>query len=166
VWAPRVDADFPRRLREQTAARWTRGPFGEEARAAIAGRLPEIDRWTRRYLALAEEAQQHRDAWVATHGEPHFANQVVTPGGLRLVDWESLALAPRERDLVDLVDRGAATVESVGAREPMLELFRLDWRLSEIGEYADWFAGPHGRSADDHTALAGLREELRVPDSA
>jgi spectinomycin phosphotransferase len=166
VWAPRVDADFPRRLREQTAARWTRGPFGEEARAAIVGRLPEIDRWTRRYLALAEEAQRHRDAWVATHGEPHFANQVVTPAGLRLVDWESLALAPRERDLVDLVDRGAATVESVGAREPMLELFRLDWRVSEIGEYADWFAGPHGRSADDHTALAGLHEELRVPDSA
>jgi spectinomycin phosphotransferase len=165
-WASRVDADFPRRLREQTGAPWTRGPFGEEARATIVDRIPDIDRWTRRYLALAEEARQQRGAWVATHGEPHFANQVVTPEGLRLVDWESLALAPRERDLVDLVDRGVATVHSLGAREPMLELFRLDWRLSEIAEYAAWFRGPHGRSSDDRTALEGLHWELRVPERA
>jgi spectinomycin phosphotransferase len=160
-WAPRVAADFPRRLRQRTASPWTRGPFGEEARAAIVDRLPDVDRWTRRYFALAEEADRHRDDWVSTHGEPHFANQVVTPDGLRLVDWESLALAPRERDLVDAVDSGVATADSVGAREEMLELFRLDWRLSEIAEYTAWFSGPHGRSSDDRTALAGLHEELR-----
>jgi spectinomycin phosphotransferase len=160
VWAPRVTADFPSRLRERTAAPWTRGPFGEEARAAVAGRLATVERWTRDHLALAAEADRHRDAWVATHGEPHHANQVVTPDGLRLVDWESLALAPRERDLVDAVDSGVATAVTVDAREPMLELFRLDWRLSEIAEYAAWFSGPHGRSSDDRTALAGLHEEL------
>jgi spectinomycin phosphotransferase len=161
-WAPRVDAQFPRRLRERTAAPWTCGPFGEEARAAIVGRLADVDRWTRRYLALAEEARRNRGAWTATHGEPHVANQVVTPDGLRLVDWESLALAPRERDLLDLVDRGAAPADALGAREPMLELFRLDWRLSEIDAYAAWFQGPHGRSADDRTALGGLHGELRA----
>jgi spectinomycin phosphotransferase len=141
-----------------TAAPWTRGPFGEEARAAIVDRLPDVERWTRRYLALAEEAGRHRDAWVATHGEPHHANQVVVPDGLRLVDWESLALAPRERDLVDAVDSGMASVDAVGA---MLELFRLDWRLFEISDYAAWFRGPHGRSSDDRAALGGLYEELR-----
>jgi spectinomycin phosphotransferase len=161
-WAPRVDAQFPRRLRERTAASWTRGPLGEEARAAIVGRLADVDRWTRRYLALAEEARRDRGAWTATHGEPHVANQVVTPDGLRLVDWESLALAPRERDLLDLVDHGAAPVDALGAREPMLELFRLDWRLSEIDAYAAWFQGPHGCSADDRTALGGLHGELRA----
>ena len=31
---------------------------------------------------------------VPTHGEPHNDNQVITAHGLRLVDWESLALAP------------------------------------------------------------------------
>jgi spectinomycin phosphotransferase len=161
-WAPRVTADFPRRLADQAAAPWTRGPFGEEARAAIGARLPEVERWTRRYLALAEEAHRQRQEWVATHGEPHFANQVVTPDGLRLVDWESLALAPRERDLVDTVDIGAATADALGAREPMLELFRLDWRLSEIDAYTAWFSGPHGSSSDDRTALGGLHEELRA----
>jgi spectinomycin phosphotransferase len=164
-WAPRVSAEFPSRLRELTAESWTRGPFGEEARAAIADRLPDVDRWTRRYLALAEEADRHRNRWVATHGEPHHANQVVTPDGLRLVDWESLSLAPRERDLVDAVDSGVATVDAVAAREPMLELFRLDWRLSEIDAYAAWFCGPHSRSSDDRTALGGLYEELGCPRS-
>ncbi|QYN39515.1 hypothetical protein K1T35_21310 [Pseudonocardia sp. DSM 110487] len=161
-WAPRVGTDFPRRLRERTATPWARGPFGEEARSAIVDRLPDAERWTRRYLALADEAHQHRDGWVATHGEPNYSNQVVTPDGLRLVDWESLSLAPRERDLVDAVDSGAATVDALGAREPMLELFRLDWRLSEIDAYAAWFSGPHGRSSDDRTALGGLYEELKV----
>jgi spectinomycin phosphotransferase len=161
-WAPRVTVDFPSRLRELTAAPWTRGPFGEEARAAIADRLPDVERWTRRYRTLADEADRQRDTWVATHGEPHHANQVVTPDGLWLVDWESLMLAPRERDLVDAVDTGVACVDALGAREPMLELFRLDWRLSEIAEYAAWFSGPHGRSTDDRTALGGLYEELTV----
>jgi spectinomycin phosphotransferase len=98
------------------------------------------------------------------HSESHCRWGSVTPDGLRLVDWESLALAPRERDLVDLVDRGAASADALGAREPMLELFRLDWRLSEIAEYAAWFRGPHGRSADDCAALEGLHWELRVAE--
>jgi spectinomycin phosphotransferase len=162
VWAPRVTAEFPASLRALTTAPWTRGPLGEEARAAIADRLPDVERWTRRYLALAAEADRHRDGWVATHGEPHHRNQIVTPDGLRLVDWESLMLAPRERDLVDAVDRGVVTAAAVSAREPMLELFRLDWRLSEIDAYAAWFSGPHGRSSDDRTALGGLYGELRA----
>jgi spectinomycin phosphotransferase len=61
-------------------------------------------------------------------------------------------------------DRGAASADALGAREPMLELFRLDWRLSEIAEYAAWFRGPHGRSTDDRTALRGLHWELRVAE--
>ncbi|MER6529606.1 hypothetical protein [Streptomyces sp. NPDC001508] len=42
----------------------------------------------------------------------------------------------------------------------MVELFALDWRLSEIAEYARWFAAPHTGTDDDRTALAGLYEEL------
>ncbi|WP_232667033.1 phosphotransferase family protein [Pseudonocardia sp. TRM90224] len=160
-WRSRVPADLADQLRRRTAAPWTSGPFGEEARAAIAERIDEVERWARQHLALLVEARRAGDIWVATHGEPHFANQVVTPEGLWLVDWESLALAPRERDLVDLVDIGAVTAQALGAREPMLELFRLDWRLSEIAEYAGWFERPHAGNDDDRTALGGLRWELR-----
>ncbi|MEV0246918.1 aminoglycoside phosphotransferase [Nocardia sp. NPDC050712] len=154
-WTPQVGSDFPAELRESTAEPWTSGPLAESARRALAERHAHITGWTHRYLELAETAVAQRDSWVPTHGEPHGDNQVVTAAGLRFVDWESLALAPRERDYADLP--ASAPVP----RDPaMAELFALDWRLSEIAEYARWFAAPHTGSADDHTALTGLYEEL------
>ncbi|WP_227999962.1 hypothetical protein [Nocardia australiensis] len=81
----------------------------------------------------------------------------MTAHGLRLVDWESLALAPPERDYADLL---AAADGLLLPDSAMVELFALDWRLSEIAEYARWFAAPHIGTDDDHTALEGLYEEL------
>ncbi|MFI0740916.1 phosphotransferase [Streptomyces sp. NPDC021100] len=154
-WAPRVGPGFAEDVRARTARPWTSGPLAEEARTAIAARGAAIARWTDRYHELADLARSRRDAWVPTHGEPHNDNQLVGAFGLRLVDWESLALAPRERDYADLP---AACRES--ADPAMLELFALDWRLSEIDEYVRWFTAPHTGTEDDHTALADLHEEL------
>jgi spectinomycin phosphotransferase len=93
---------------------------------------------------------------VATHGEPHHANQVVTSQGTVLVDWETLKLAPAERDLAGL-----------GAGDPaMLEMFDLEWRLGEIDAYATWFSAPHTGTEDDAIAYAGLVEELDRVDRA
>nr|WP_198151813.1 hypothetical protein [Kibdelosporangium sp. MJ126-NF4]CEL19896.1 hypothetical protein [Kibdelosporangium sp. MJ126-NF4]CTQ97120.1 hypothetical protein [Kibdelosporangium sp. MJ126-NF4] len=114
VWKPRVDIDFPAQIARTVREPWTAGPLGEDARVAISARLDDIGRWTTRYLDLTEQARRDRATWVATHGEPHHRNQIRTPERLWFVDWESLALAPRERDLVDY---GGAT-----ARQPMVEL--------------------------------------------
>ncbi|MEW1656795.1 MULTISPECIES: hypothetical protein [unclassified Streptomyces] len=121
-----------------------------------AARDAEIRLWTARCHELAQIALARRDDWVPTHGEPHHANQVIGLFGLRLVDWESLALAPRERDYADLLAAGA----TVRHDPALVELFALDWRLSEIAEYGRWFAAPHTDSDDDRTALGGLYEEL------
>ncbi|MGW7689727.1 aminoglycoside phosphotransferase [Streptomyces asiaticus] len=158
-WTPQVGPEFADRLRARTARPWTSGPLAEEARAAIAAHDAAIIRWTDRYLELADLAHSRRDQWVTTHGEPHNDNQVVGACGLKLVDWESLALAPRERDYADLLAAGAG--DRLRPDPAMAELFALDWRLSEIAEYARWFAAPHTGSDDDHTALEGLYEELR-----
>ncbi len=99
-------------------------------------------------------AREH--PWVATHGEPDSSNQLLTPGGRLLVDWESLKLAPAELDLRTLLDAGVET----SADAEMVELFDLEWRLSEISEFAAWFAAPHLGTADDDIAWAALREEL------
>ncbi|MFI0819641.1 phosphotransferase family protein [Streptomyces sp. NPDC021098] len=158
-WAPRVGPGFADELRARTAARpWASGPLAEEARAVLADHADAITRWTGRYHELAETALSCQDSWVPTHGEPHNDNQVVAAHGLRLVDWESLALAPRERDYADLLAAGAG--DRLHADPAMVELFALDWRLSEIDEYARWFAAEHAGTEDDHTALEGLREEL------
>ena len=41
---------------------------------------------------------------VITHGEPHPGNLIRTGNGLAMVDWDTVALAPRERDLWMLAD--------------------------------------------------------------
>lgn len=156
-WSPKVGVSFAHELRIHTAEPWTSGPLAEEARLALAAHIEPIQRWTERYLHLTEAARARRGEWVPTHGEPHNDNQVVTADGVQLVDWESLALAPRERDYADLP---AAAYELLRPDPAMLELFALDWRLTEIAEYARWFAAPHIGTEDDHTALEGLYEEL------
>jgi len=83
----------------------------------------------------------------------------VTGDGRLLVDWESLKLAPAERDLRTLTDEGAET----DADPELLELFDLEWRLDEISQYAAWFSAPHRGTRDDEIAFAGLREELARP---
>ena len=93
---------------------------------------------------------------MSTHGEPHSDNQLLTATGRYLVDWESLKLAPRERDLRDLVDAGA-TVE---ADPDMLELFDLEWRLDEVDQYIAWFAAEHDGTEDDRIAFDDLMHEL------
>ncbi|WP_419992411.1 phosphotransferase [Streptomyces boninensis] len=157
-WAPRVGPGFAEELRARVAQPWTSGPLAAKARSALAARSDAIERWTSRYLELADIAHSRRDHWVPTHGEPHSDNQVVGACGLKLVDWESLALAPRERDYADLLAAGAGA--GLDPDPAMVELFALDWRLSEIAEYARWFAAPHTGTDDDHTALQDLYEEL------
>ncbi|MET1006413.1 MAG: phosphotransferase [Propionibacteriaceae bacterium] len=159
-WSPVVGPDVADRLAGRVTSAWPTGPYGEPSRRAIAGRLVAIEGWSGRYLALAEAAADRQ--WVVTHGETHTRNQVWTQGGIRFVDWESLKLAPRERDLSTLVQAGYG--ERVTTDRDMVELFDLEWRLAEIAEYADWFAAPHTGTTDDRTAYEGLLDELdRAP---
>lgn len=155
-WRPLDGDDLTGSLNLQVATRWRTGPYGEPARRAIADRLPELTTWTRRLAELVRQADDR--PWVVTHGETHTRNQLRIPEGIVFVDWESLKLAPRERDLATLVQAGYG--ERVGADRAMVELFDLEWRLTEIAEYADWFCRPHTGSADDDTAYEGLLDEL------
>lgn len=163
-WRPCIGPEFADTLRTHTARPWTSGPLAQTARAMIAARHDAIADWAGRYLELADIAHSRRELWVATHGEPHGANQVTGPGGLKLVDWESLALAPRERDYAHLYAHPWDADPGLSIDPAMIELFALDWRLSEIAEYARWFSAPHTGNDDDHTALEGLRKELSPPE--
>jgi spectinomycin phosphotransferase len=158
TWRPRVAADLADQLTRLSENPWRRGPFGEAARRAVRAHLHDLRRWTARYHALSAVARGR--AWVVTHGEPHEANQLTDGDRIWLVDWESVKLAPPERDWRTLHDRGHA----VPADPAMLELFDLEWRLDEVDQYARWLAGPHAGSASDALALDGLREELTRPD--
>jgi spectinomycin phosphotransferase len=145
---------------------WDTGPYGERARSALRQRLGAVAEWSAAYHGLAEVAR--RRPWVVTHGEPHEANQMLTGFPHQrtlLVDWESVRLAPAERDWRPLVERGLpVTGTDVPLDAAMLDLFDLEWRLDEISQYAAWFAAPHTGAAGDRIALGGLLHELtRAP---
>jgi spectinomycin phosphotransferase len=153
-WLPRVGPDFAETTAALTRQDWGPGPFAARARDAVRAHLADLEGWTRRYHHLADVARSR--AWVATHGEPDSGNQLLTPEGRLLVDWESLKLAPAELDLRTLLDADPQTAVD----HEMVDLFDLEWRLEEISEYTAWFAAPHTGTADDEIAFGGLLEEL------
>ena len=156
-WQPLVTVRYAAELALALGGPWEEaGPYGAHARQALSDRIADIGRWVARYHHLAAEARER--PWVATHGEPHSANQVLTPNGRLLVDWESLRLAPAERDLRVLVQDGHADL--VAPAWSMLEMFDLEWRLDEIAQYSRWFSAPHTGTASDEVAWGGLRGEL------
>ncbi len=154
-WHPLVGPDLPEELGARTLTPWTNGPHGEAARDALSERLDDVARWTADYLRLA--ASTDPATWVATHGEPHTRNLLMTDDATLLVDWESLRLAPRERDLRHLGARSTA------GDPALLEMFDLEWRLDEISQYADWLQASHPGNDSDRIALGGLRHELTRP---
>ena len=109
-----------------------------------------------RLLALADPA-----SYVVTHGEPHVRNQWLARGRTYLVDWESLKLAPRERDLATLVHEGRDVDHEPSRRWCASSTW--SGGSSEIWSFAQWLQGPHPGDSDDHTALGGLTEELTRP---
>ena len=163
-WHTLVPASLGDELAELASSRWDSGPYGERARSALRTRLEAVAEWTDAYHGLAEVARR-RD-WVVTHGEPHERNLLVT-GSPRnthtwFLDWETVKLAPAERDWRTLLERGWAPPPALDAA--MLDLFDLEWRLDEISQYAAWFAAPHTGTASDRVAMGGLLHELtRAP---
>jgi spectinomycin phosphotransferase len=148
-WQPLVPASLATDIDAAASRPWTKGPHGEEARGLLLRARDRVAAWCARYHALAAAARSRR--WVATHGEPHERNVMLTVDGPKLVDWESLKLAPPERDL---------RVLGLPGKRDMMELFDLEWRLDEVAQYSEWFSSAHGDTDDDRTALAGLRYEL------
>lgn len=143
---------------------WDGGPLAEPARRrlevgtdAVASWLAALDGATRRSVGAPT---------VLTHGEPHPGNLIRTPGGLRLVDWDTVALAPPERDLWMLTEvaPGAADryAELTGTvlDDELLGVYRLLWALADVASYAAQLHAAHAGNADDHHALAAITSVL------
>ena len=158
-WTPITPLSLPDDLTELSRTPWDAGPYGERARSALRTRLDAVAEWSQAYHVLADLAAGR--PWVTTHGEPGEHNLMLSVDKLVLVDWETVRLAPAERDWRTLVERGLPAEHLDPA---MLDLFDVEWRLDEISQYAARFAAPHAGSASDRVALGGLLHELtRAP---
>jgi spectinomycin phosphotransferase len=145
---------------------WAGGPFAEPARALVAARAPDVYRLVETFDQLAEEVRAAGPTPVITHGEPHPANVVRAGGRLLLVDWDTVGLAPPERDLWMLDAAGgdevARYVEASGRRidGAALRLYRLRWLLDDIAIFLGVLRSPHRRTADTEHAWLGLTRSL------
>jgi spectinomycin phosphotransferase len=132
---------------------WSGGPYSDLAREALARHASDVAE----LLALADRLAadiERRDApWVVTHGEPHAANVVRAGTSCLLVDWDTVALAPPERDLwmvVESADDARIYGDATGLQidDDAMNFFRLTWDLKDLAEYLDALRSPHEASED------------------
>ncbi|WP_405151120.1 aminoglycoside phosphotransferase family protein [Sphaerisporangium sp. NBC_01403] len=157
--APRADLALPGRDRLQDALRdldgeWAGGPFSEPARRLLAARADYVERSLGDFDRLVEQVRGTAADWVVTHGEPHPGNLIRGAAGLRLVDWDTVQVAPPERDLWMVAgDSGgvpAAYTRATGrpVHPAGLALYRLWWDLADIAIFVDELRRPHGTGED------------------
>lgn len=154
-WTSTVDHHFPDQLDLLVEQPWVSGPLGEEARTLLSPRVAQVREWSEEHADRL--ARLDPDSYVLTHGEPGEHNQWQAEGRTWLLDWESLLLAPAERDLGTLVRSGVRCERADAER---VRLFDLEWRLSEIQACTASLAGPHADGADAREAMGALRDEL------
>jgi spectinomycin phosphotransferase len=166
----RAGLDVPRREELHEALRnlgtqWTGGPYAEPARELLGTRAGAIGELFDRYDALVPGVLSTSEDWVVTHGEPHAGNVMhARDGGMRLIDWDTVALAPRERDLWMIEPRDDGDRAAYGGAPRVdpaaIELYRLRWKLADISSFAVALRAPHGDDADTRLAWRELGNYL------
>lgn len=152
---------------ERTGESWDGGPYGERARQLLARHGRAVAELLAAYDCLARRVAARPERMVITHGEPNGANVLRTAGGFVFVDWESVLLAPPERDLWGLAEADASVLADYSALtgtvidQDALRLYRLWYDLAEISGYIGWFSDSHGDTADTAEAWRNLQYFLR-----
>ena len=87
---------------------------------------------------------------------------MLTADGWRLIDWDTVLVAPPERDLWDLDPGDGSILDAYAAATgvtplpELLELYRLGWDVKDIAYELARFRRPHGETADDVKTWDGL----------
>lgn len=142
---------------------WLGGPFSEPARQVLARRSSDVTELLALADRLAAEVRGRGRSCVVTHGEPHAANVMRTGESRVLVDWDTVALAPPERDLWLVLsdDQQEATIyaDATGHEvdQSALDFFRLTWDLKDLATYLDVLRAPHRDDEDTAQALQGVK---------
>ena len=167
--------DLPGRRQIEAALResnqtWLGGPFSEPARQAFAAHASDVAELLALADRLAAEVAESGSNWVITHGEPHAANVMRTGESYVLVDWDTVAVAPPERDLWMVLgdgdDEAATYADSTGHQidQAALNFFRLTWDLKDLATYLDVLRASHRDNEDTAQALQGVTNCVAIRD--
>jgi spectinomycin phosphotransferase len=151
-------------LVDDTAGPWTAGPYGEPAHAWLQEHAGEVRALVERVADGARAIRERDPHLVLTHGEPHPGNVMVSASGLRLIDWDTIGLAPPERDLWHVespAGDAAAHYEAVTGRSvdrAAIALYREQWILDDLAISLHDLRSPHERNADTDALWRWLAE--------
>jgi spectinomycin phosphotransferase len=173
--ARRIELDVPGRAHIESGLRdlrmtWSGGPFSEPSRQALAERASDVTELLGLFDRLTRDVAARSTRWVVTHGEPHPVNFIRTEAGRMLVDWDTVALGPPERDLWmvlrDTGDDATRYAESTSHQPDAvaLDFFHLMWDLSDLAAYIDVARSPHVASDDTAKAFEGLKKTVAIRD--
>ncbi|MBX3001513.1 MAG: phosphotransferase [Caldilineaceae bacterium] len=151
-----------------------RAVYADPIRADLADfwrqRRAEIERILRRAEALGHMAEARQPEIVLCHADIHIFNVLVDPvGGLHIVDWDETILAPKERDLMFLVEDAASAREALDPSEVafrqgygpveidpvILAFYRYEWAVQEIAEFGKQVL--RAEDGGEITQMDGLR---------
>lgn len=149
---------------------WSGGPHSEPVRHLLRTNADDVRRLLAHYDALVDTVRARPAPWVVTHGEPHSGNVLRDgTGAFRVVDWDTALVAPRERDLADILtdnpDDLTAYRETAGAVEvdpDTIRLYRVRWDLAEIAAYVSELRGPHESTPNTDASLTYFQGYLPV----
>jgi spectinomycin phosphotransferase len=160
---------------EEVDRTWSAGPFSEPGRRDLAAHAANLTALLAVADQLALDVAGPSTDWVITHGEPHARNVMHTGEGLMLIDWDTVALAPPERDLwmlvSDAADEATVYADATG-HEPdvvAMNFFRLVWDLADLAAYLNVLRSPHQDTEDARRAydcvqtLLGTRDPRAAP---
>ena len=145
---------------------WDGGPFSQPAHRLLAAHTRELTDLVAGFHRLVDLTASARAEPVITHGEPHPGNLMSVDGRLFLLDWDTAALAPPERDLFLIAATGArdldryqrATGRHIDAA--VITLYRLRWYLDDLGSAVRLFRNRHGDTPDTRRWRDGLAPRL------
>jgi spectinomycin phosphotransferase/16S rRNA (guanine(1405)-N(7))-methyltransferase len=119
----------------------------------------EISRLSARYRTLVAQYLSDPGPVVVTHGEIHPGNVMVTSKGWVIVDWDTVLVAPPERDLWRLAQGGGSVLRAyadatgTAPNEWLVDLYGIRWDLAEVASFAAEFRKPHEDTEDSRKAL-------------
>jgi spectinomycin phosphotransferase len=141
---------------------WTGGPLAGPAQRCLSAAAAALSDLVDSFDGLVATTARLRADTVVTHGEPHPANLMSVDGAVLLIDWDTVALAPPERDLSLLAtggDRAFGAYEAATGRAvhgQVVDLYRLRWYLDDVGSAARTFSRPHRVTPDTQRRFDGL----------
>lgn len=145
---------------------WDGGPFSEAARRLLVTRTADLAQLATGFACLVDFTIAARADPVITHGEPHPANLMSVDGRLVLIDWDTAALAPPERD-VSLIatagNEGVDRYQDATGREldpAVITLYRLRWYLDDLASAIRLFRNRHRDTPDTRRWWDGLAPRL------